>query len=162
MTLIHSGSRSAWSLQIIFFIRTLCILHRRCKLGSVQLSVVIASWTLSLFISFSRIAIVLAKVSMTSGSDFAKSTCSFAQKGMAAFKSASVVANTSCEITDLGLEGVAGSSELDPTRLQIGLHLTSRFHGKCQLARLRLAPSNEFFVNSVTLQTFDLDLRLQI
>ena len=79
---------------------------------------------------------------------------------MAAFKSASVVANTSCEITDLGLEGLAGSSELDQTRNQIGLHPTSRFYGKCKIDRLRLSSGNTFFVNSVSLRTFDLDLRL--
>ena len=52
--------------------------------------------------------------------------------------------------------------ELDQTRLQIGLLLTSRFHGKCQIARLRLAPGSKFFVNSVSLQTFGVDLPLQI
>ena len=39
--------------------------------------------------------------------------------------------------------------------LQIGLLLTSRFHGNCQVARLRLAPSSKLFANSVSLQPFD-------
>ena len=66
--------------------------------------------------------------------------------------------NTTSEITHLGLEGLAAGSELDQTRLQTGLLHTSRFHGKCQIARLRLAPGSKFFVNSVSLQTFGLDL----
>ena len=70
--------------------------------------------------------------------------------------------STPSEITDLGLEGFACSSELDQTRLQIGLLLTSCFHAKCQIARLRLAPDSKFFVISVSLQTLGLDLRLQI
>ena len=70
--------------------------------------------------------------------------------------------STFSEITDLGLEGLARSSELDQTRLQIGLLLTSRFHAMCQIARLRLAPGSKFFMNSVSLQTFGLDLQLQI
>ena len=63
--------------------------------------------------------------------------------------------NTSNEITGLGPESLAGSSELDKTRLQIDLLLTSRFHGNCHVARLRLAPSKKFFANSVSLQPFD-------
>ena len=70
--------------------------------------------------------------------------------------------STSSEITDLGLEGLARSSELDQTRLQIGLLLASRFHAKCQIARLCLAPGSKFFVISMSLQTLGLDLRLQI
>ena len=70
--------------------------------------------------------------------------------------------STSSEITDLGLEGVPRSSDLDQTRFQIGLLLSSRFHGKCQIARVRHAPGSKFFVKSVSLQTFGLDLWLQI
>ena len=39
--------------------------------------------------------------------------------------------------------------------LQIGLLLTSRFHGNCQVARFRLAPSSKLVANSVSLQPFD-------
>ena len=62
--------------------------------------------------------------------------------------------NTSNEITDLGPERLAGSSELDKTRLQIDLLLTSRFHSNCKVARLRLAPNSKLFANSVSLQPF--------
>ena len=46
--------------------------------------------------------------------------------------------------------------------LQIGFIFTLRFQGECQIARLRLASDSEFFVNPVSLQTFGLDLQLQI
>ena len=100
------------------------------------------------FISFSMMAIALPNVSITSNNsccDFSKSACSFARIAAAAFKSASVVAALPARSSILvwrdSLE--APSSE-------------------CQITRLRLAPSSELFVHSVSLDTFGFDLRLKV
>ena len=100
------------------------------------------------FISFSMMAIALPNVSITSNNsfcDFSKSACSFPRIAAAAFKSASVVAAL-------------------PTRSSILVWRDSLEapSSECQITRLRLAPSSELFVHSVSLDTFGFDLRLKV
>ena len=100
-----------------------------------------------------RITISLAKVSMVSKSscsDLSKSARSFARITVAAFKSASVVAILPARSPTLVWKISLVAPGWTQTRHQIGLLLTSRFHAKCQIVRLRLAPSSKFLVNSVS------------
>ena len=115
------------------------------------------------FISFSRITTALAKVSMTSKFLFwlCEVRAFLRPESSGGLQLSLRGCSTTCWITDLGLE----ESLVAPIWTKLASRsafFSSRFHGKCQIARLRLAPGSEFFVNSVSLQTFGLDLRLQI